>query len=234
MSDEQRSKSGDGETPSAAPGDDRVVSERVLASSGAPAAANALEDAAPIADTGHAGVPEPAATAGGVIRETTYKLPGSREQVPATEARGADLRSIEATTVLLERSGAEQITAERVSMDRSGAKSLDAKSAQLDRSGVVALGSEHTVLLHSSALQIVAEEARLTHSRAVFLQAERATLTDSRVVFFAGTAEGDVCSTFTTRTAAVFGAAAGAVFALLTIVLARGRRASHHNRNRNH
>ena len=108
-------------------------------------------------------------------------------------------------------------------MDRSGAKSLDTKSAQLERSGVVALGSEHTVLLHSSAVQVVAEEARLTHSRAVFLQTERATLTDSRVGVFMGTADGDVRATFTTHTAAIFGAVAGAVFALLTVVLTRGR-----------
>jgi hypothetical protein len=112
-------------------------------------------------------------------------------------------------------------------MERSGAKSIDAKSAQLDRSGVVALGSEHTVLLHSSAVQVVAEEARLTHSAAVFLQTERATLTDSRVGVFMGTAEGDVRTTFTTQTAAVFGAAVGAVFALLTLVLSRSRKRGH-------
>jgi hypothetical protein len=41
-----------------------------------------------------------------------------------------------------------------------------------------------------------------------------------------GTAEGDVRATFTAQTAAIFGAALGAVFAVLTIVLARGRRAS--------
>jgi hypothetical protein len=231
MSDEQRDKA-DGMAMSGDARDDRVVSERVQAtgaSQPAPAVGADLVDADTINVAGQVGAPAPLAETG-VIRETTYKQPGSREQVPATEAQGAELRSIEATTVLLERSGAERITAERVSMDRSGAKSLDAKSAQLERSGVVALGSEHTVLLHSSAVQVVAEETRLSHSTAVFVQSERATLTDSRVGVFIGTADGDVRATFTSRSAAIFGATAGGVFALLTMLLTRGRRARGHNR----
>jgi len=109
----------------------------------------------------------------GTLRETTHKLPGSREQVPATEAVRAELGSVTATTVLLDRSGAESITAERVQLERSGAKDIDSKSAQLDRSGVVALGSEHAVLLHSSAVQVVAEEARITDSTVAFLLTKR-------------------------------------------------------------
>jgi hypothetical protein len=229
MNDEERDKT---DEVTGAAGDDRVVSERVQPLASAQPTVGAELDEADILDSdsdtpGQIGAAQPAATASDEgIRETLYKQPGSREQVPATEAQGTGLRSVEATTVLMERSGAEQITAERVTMERSGAKTLDAKSAQLDRSGVVALGSEHTVLLHSSAVQVVAEEARLTHSRAVFLQTERATLTDSRVGVFMGTAEGDVRATFTAQTAAIFGAALGAVFALLTIMLTRGRRAS--------
>jgi hypothetical protein len=222
MNDEQRDKTDEPASADSVPGDDRVVSERVRPLAPALPTVGVELDEADTGDTpGHVGAPQPAAGSDDGIRETLYKQPGSREQVPATEVKGADLRSVEATTVLMERSGAEQITAERVSMERSGAKALDAKSAQLDRSGVVALGSEHTVLLHSSAVQVVAEEARLTHSRAVFLQTERATLTDSRVGVFMGTAEGDVRATFTAQTAAIFGAALGAVFALLTVVLTR-------------
>ena len=229
MHDEERDKTDDLTGADGVAGDDRVVSERVQPLAPALPTVGAELDEADTVDSDTAGqLGAPAAESGSDdgIRETLYKQPGSREQVPATEVKGADLRSVEATTVLMERSGAEQITAERVSMERSGAKTLDAKSAQLDRSGVVALGSEHTVLLHSSAVQVVAEEARLTHSRAVFLQTERATLTDSRVGVFMGTAEGDVRATFTARTAAIFGAALGAVFALLTVVLTRGQRAS--------
>jgi hypothetical protein len=229
MNDNERDKTDDVTDAAGVARDDRVVSERVQPLAPAqPTVGAELDDADTIdIDTpGQSAAPSPAADADEGIRETLYKQPGSREQVPATEVKGTGLRSIAATTVLMERSGAEQITAERVSMERSGAKALDAKSAQLDRSGVVALGSEHTVLLHSSAVQVVAEEARLTHSSAVFLQTERATLTDSRVGVFMGTAEGDVRATFTAQSAAIFGAALGAVFALLTIVLTRGRRAS--------
>jgi hypothetical protein len=229
MHDEQRDKPDELSGAGGVPDDDRVVSERVQPLTPAqPTVGAELEEADTIETPGQVGAPEPATLAGDDdgIRETLYKQPGSREQVPATEVRGTGLRSVEATTVLMERSGAEQIAAERVSMDRSGAKTLDAKSAQLERSGVVALGSEHTVLLHSSAVQVVAEDARLTHSSAIFLQTERATLTNSRVGVFMGTAEGEVRAAFTTQSAAVFGAAVGAVFALLTLLLTRGRRAT--------
>jgi hypothetical protein len=214
MSDEPRDKQ-----------DDRVVSERAQAPSPAtPVVGGSLTDADTISQPGQVGAPDDDSDDES-IRQTTYKLPGSREQVPATAATGAELRSVEATTALLERSGAEQVTAERVTLDRSGAKSIDAKSAQLDRSGVVALGSEQAVLLNSSAVQVVAEEARLSKSKALFVQADRVTLEGSRVVVLAGAAEGDVQTVFTRETAAVFGAALGFVFALLTIVLTRGRRA---------
>jgi hypothetical protein len=188
-----------GETDQGA--DDRVVAERAARPvAGGPAAA---------------------------IRKTLFKLPGSREQVPATEAVEADLSDITATTVMLDRSGAERITAERVSMERSGARIIDAKSAQLDRSGVVALGSDHTVLLNSSAIQVVAEEARITRSRAIWISTERATIQDSSMVIFSGTAEGDIRTAFTPRTAALFGGACGlaivAFNALLRGTTRRGR-----------
>lgn len=161
---------------------------------------------------------EPQVTTG-AVRETLHKQPGSREQVPATAATDAELRSINASTVVMERSGAEQISADRVTMERSGAKSIETKSAQLDRSGVVALGSDTTVLLRSSAVQVAAEDVRLSHSSAVFVSAERATLDDSRVVIFAGRAEGDIRAVLTARSAAIFGAAAGLVLTLMLVLL---------------
>lgn len=217
MSDDPATK------PRAQDADDRVVSERMQSTPGATEIIGpGLDDADTQSEPGQIGSSAVSpAPVNGAIRATTYKLPGSREQVPATEASGAELRSIEANTVLLDRSGVERISAERVSMNRSGAKSLDAKSAQLDRSGVVALGSEHTVLLHSSAIQVVAEEARLSKSRAVFVTAERATLEDTRVMVLAGQVEGDVSAVFTRGTAAAFGAALGAVFALVVMLFSR-------------
>lgn len=153
------------------------------------------------------------------IRQTTHKQPGGWVETPATEANDAELSAVRGETVLLNRSGSEQITAERISMDRSGARSIDANSAQLDRSGVVALGSEHTVLLHSSAVQVVAEEARLSRSAVGFLFSDQVELSDdSRVFFFAGSATGDVRALFTPRTAAVFGGALGLVVAGLLLL----------------
>lgn len=159
------------------------------------------------------------AVANGTIRQTTYKEPGSREQSPATEASQADLRDVNATTVILDRSGSEHITADRVTMTRSGAKSLETKSAQLDNSGVIALGSDHTVLLKSSAIQVLADEVRLSHSQAVFLSAEHATLEDSRVLVFAGHTDGDVYPVLTARGAAILGAAAGLVLTFMLVLL---------------
>jgi hypothetical protein len=150
-----------------------------------------------------------------VIRETTYKLPATREEAPATEALRAHLRDVNAQTVMMNQSNSEQVTGERVVMERSGARSIDAKSAQLDRSGVVALGADHTVLLRSGAVQIVAEEARLNRSQALFLSTERAEIENSRIVFFAGTTEGDIRPMLTPQTAAIAGAAAGLVLLLL-------------------
>jgi hypothetical protein len=153
------------------------------------------------------------------IRDTIFKLPGSREQVPAKQADRTDLASVTADTVLMDRSGAEQITADRVSMEQSGAKSIEAKSAQLDKSGAVALGADQAVLLHSSAVQVVAEEARLTDSAVLLLSAQNATLTDSRVVVFAGSADGDVNAVLTPLSAAIAGGVFGLVVALVTILL---------------
>jgi 3D (Asp-Asp-Asp) domain-containing protein len=157
----------------------------------------------------------------GSVRETLYKQPGTREQVPATETVHTELHEVSATTVVMDRSGSEHITAERVNLDRSGAKSIDAKSAQLEHSGVLALGSENTVLLHSSAVQVVADEVRMSKSNAVVVVAGNATLEESQVVFFAGRATGDVHAVLDTRSAAIVGAAGGAVLALL-LILVRG------------
>lgn len=173
----------------------------------------------------HSGTPavtEPTRRKG--IRDILYKLPGSREQVPATEASQTDLSQITATTVLLDRSGSEQITADRVSLDHSGARAIQAKSAQLDRSGVVALGSNHTVLLHSSAVQVVADEARLTDSAVVFLSSGNATLDNSRVIFFNGSTTGDVQVMMTTRTLAILGGAVGIVLMLVMLISRIGSR----------
>lgn len=158
----------------------------------------------------------------GTIRQTIFKRPGSREQIPATEANQANLASINATTVLMNQSGSEGITADRVTMDRSGTRSIEAKSVQMDQSGVVAMSTEQAVLLKSSAVQVVAEKARLSKSSAVFVSSGEATIEDSRIGIFSGTATGDVQPLITGRTAAILIGALAATLVLL-LALARGR-----------
>jgi len=131
-------------------------------------------------------------------------------------APGRDLGEVEAQTVLLERSGAESISAETVRMERSGARTIDAHSVEMDRSGTVALGSDHAVLPRSSAVQVVGERVDLSESRALIVSARQATIERSSIVVFAGTADGDVHTLFTARTAAL----AGGAFALVLVLLA--------------
>lgn len=156
------------------------------------------------------------------VRDTFVRLPGSDQTVPATEAQHAELASVEADTVVMDRSGAEHIRVAQLTMERSGAKSIEADSAHLERSGVVALGADSAVLEHSSAVQVVAEQAQLSHSTAVFVTAQHATLEQSRVVVFAGSAEGDVRPLLTARGAAIL-AGGLALAGLLVALLGRGR-----------
>src|SRR6187200_1066989 len=99
--------------PAGTTGDDQFVAERVHADTPSQTTA-----------------PEPAgrASVAGTIRQTIFKRPGSREQVPATEAMSANLSAVNAETVLMNQSGSEGITADRVTMERSGSRSIDAKS----------------------------------------------------------------------------------------------------------
>ena len=153
------------------------------------------------------------------IRETTYKLPATREAAKATEVTGADLKNVAAETVMMKQSGAEHITADRVTMEQSGAKTLETKSAQLDQSGVVALSSDHAVVMQSSVVQVVADEVRMSKSSAVFVNAKQAHIEQSGIVVFAGTAEGDIKTVFTPTTAAVMGAAFGLIFAIASLII---------------
>jgi hypothetical protein len=189
-------------------GDDQFVAERVHP--GEPAQTTASE-------------PSARSSLSGTIRQTLIKRPGSREQVPATEATGANLSAVTATTVMMNQSGSEEITADRVTMERSGSRAIEAKSVQMDRSGVVALSTENAVLLKSSAVQVVAEEARLSHSSALFLSSGKASLENSRIAIFSGSADGDVQPLMTGRTAGIL---VGALTALLVLLVALQRNRS--------
>lgn len=152
------------------------------------------------------------------VRDTIWKQPGGKVPAPAKEATRAEVGDINASTVLLDRSGSERITAERVSMDRSGAKALEAKSAQLDQSGAVTIGADNVVLLKSSAVQVVAQEARVKDSSVVVLSADRATVEGSRIVLFAGQADGPFDALLTPAAAAALGGAFGGMLALVLLL----------------
>ncbi len=190
-------------------GDDQFVAERVHANR--PSQTTAPE-------------PSGRGSLSGTIRQTIFKRPGSREQVPATEAISANLSAVNATTVLMNQSGSEGITADRVTMERSGSRSIDAKSVQMDQSGVVALSTEQAVLLKSSAVQVVAEEARLSHSSALFLSSGKATIENSRIAIFAGSTDGDVKPLITGRTAGILIGALAALMVLLFALQRNGTR----------
>jgi hypothetical protein len=195
--------------PAGTTGDDQFVAERVHAD--APSQTTAPE-------------PPSRASVAGTIRQTIFKRPGSREQVPATEATSANLSAVNAETVLMTQSGSEGITADRVTMERSGSRSIDAKSVQMDQSGVVALSTEQAVLLKSSAVQVVAEEARLSHSSALFVSSGKASIENSRIAIFAGSTDGDIQPLITGRTAGILAGALATFLVLLVVLLRTGSR----------
>ena len=131
----------------------------------------------------------------------------------ASELLDADSRDVRAETVLMERSGAEAITAERVSIVESGARSIEARSAQVDRSGVLALTGQQVVLQDSSAVSVTADEVRLVKGFAVFVRAEKVSLDgESRTIVMDGEGIRPVVGV---AGAAAFGAGLGLVLLLL-------------------
>jgi hypothetical protein len=140
----------------------------------------------------------------------------------ATEILRAEAGDVHATTVTMDRAGAEQVTAERIVMTNSGARSVEARSAQVDRSGILAVRSEKAVFSNSTAIAIATEEARIVRSRVVMLKADRATIeAGTRVAIYAGPADEKMRPLADVRGAAAFGAGLGAVVLLLGPLLRR-------------
>jgi hypothetical protein len=152
-----------------------------------------------------------------VTKSTAYKSPGE-----ASELLRADAGDIAATTVTLDRSGAERITAERVALDQSGARTIEARSAQLDRSGAVLLTAERAALNGSSAVVLRAGEVRVVRSKAVVLWAGKTTVEgEVRTLVHVGEACAGVRPVFDGRGALRFGAALGGVLLVGGKVLGR-------------
>ena len=140
----------------------------------------------------------------------------------ATEILRSEAGVVQATTVAMERAGAEQVTAERVVMTNSGARTVEARSAQVDRSGILAARADKAVFSNSTAIAIVTDEARIVRSRVFMLKADRATIEPgSNIAIYAGPAGEAMRPLVDVRGAAAFGAGLGAVLLLLGSLLRR-------------
>ena len=140
----------------------------------------------------------------------------------ATELLRAEAGDVRAGMLAMERSGAEQVTAERVVMTNSGARTIDARSAQVDRSGVLAVRSEKAVFYNSTAVAVATDEARIVRGRVLLLKADRATIEgDAKIAVVAGSVGDRVQPLLDARGAAAFGAGLGATLLLFGAVLRR-------------
>ena len=162
------------------------------------------------------------ATTDSVVSEVIVSAGPENRPTIATEILRAEAGDVHATTVTMDRAGAEQVTAERIVMTNSGARSVEARSAQVDRSGILAVRSEKAVFSNSTAIAIATEEARIVRSRVVMLKADRATIeAGTRVAIYAGPADEKLRPLTDVRGAAAFGAGLGAVLLLLGPLLRR-------------
>jgi hypothetical protein len=149
---------------------------------------------------------------GGAAPEIVAKTDTTKSPVEANELLRADAGDVQATTVSMDRSGAETITAQRVTMERSGAKTLEARSAQLVNSGVAFLKSEQAVMQGGSAVLVSASEARLVKSRAVVVVADRLTGEgELKALLHVGSSDGCIRPVLDGSGALRFGAAFGLV-----------------------
>ena len=150
-----------------------------------------------------------------IARDSAYRTP-----MPTSELLDGDVRNVQASSVTMERSGAESIVADRVSISNSGTRSIEAKSAQVDRSGVLSLRGQSVVLQESSAVSITADEVRMVNGTALFVRAGRVDFEDgARAIVMDGEGTRPVV---TVQGAAAFGAALG--FVLLVLGRMFGRR----------
>ena len=162
------------------------------------------------------------ATTESVASEVIVSAGPENRPTIATEILRAEAGDVHATTVTMERAGAERVTAERVVMTNSGARSVEARSAQVDRSGILAVRSDKAVFSNSTAIAIATEEARIVRSRVLMLKADRATIeAGARIAIYAGPAGENMRPLADVRGAAAFGVGLGAVLLLLGPLLRR-------------
>ena len=161
-------------------------------------------------------------TTGSVTSEVVVSAGPENRPTVATEILRAEAGDVQATTVTMDRAGAEQVSAERVVMTNSGARTVEARSAQVDRSGILAVRSDKAVFSNSTAVAIATEEARIVRSRVLMLKADRATIeAGAQVAIYAGPADENIRPLADVRGAVAFGAGLGAALLLLGSLLRR-------------
>jgi hypothetical protein len=162
------------------------------------------------------------AMAGSVASEIVVSAGSENHPTLATEILRAEAGDVHATTVAMDRAGAEQVTAERVVMTNSGARTVEARSAQVDRSGILAVRSDKAVFSNSTAIAIATDEARIVRSRVFALKTDRATIeSGAKIAIYAGPADEQIRPLADVRGAAAFGAGLGVVLLLLGSLLRR-------------
>ena len=162
------------------------------------------------------------AVAGSVASEIVVSAGPENRPTLATEILRAEAGDVDATTVAMDRAGAEQVTAQRVVMTNSGARTVEARSAQVDRSGILAVRSDKAVFSNSTAIAISTDEARIVRSRVFALKADRATIeSGAKIAIYAGPADEQIRPLADVRGAAAFGAGLGVVLLLLGSLLRR-------------
>lgn len=153
----------------------------------------------------------------------------------------ADTRSVNAMQVTMDRSGADYIHAQKAFLTNSGAKEITGEATRLTQSGVLTLNAHTASFSQSSAVFANAKDLTLESGSVVYASAESVRMSgntdvgamqgrdlhadgDVRAFMLVSDnvhANGDVRSTFTGTTAAIFGAAAGAVIVILSRLLGK-------------
>src|SRR4051794_27369839 len=93
-----------------------------------------------------------------VVAATVEKAGTTKSPLPGSELLYADAGNVDATTVTMDHSGAETVTAERATIEHSDVRSLAARSVQLINSGSLTIKAENAVLQRSSAGFIRADD----------------------------------------------------------------------------
>jgi len=156
------------------------------------------------------------------VAETVEKSDTTKRPTIGSEVLYADAGNVEATTVILEHSGAETVTAERATIEHSDVKSLEARSVQFVKSGALKVKAENAVLQGSSAAVIQADEARIVKSKAMLINAGKLTAEGNvQTVLQFGPVDGEIKTIFTPQSAAAFGAAFGFVVLILGAIARR-------------